>query len=181
MSKIAEVTWSMRQNQWKRGTNNLQIIAETRVLLAPGYHSRDRCFQDADGRLVRNDEYKTGNKFMDDVKCGELVVVFENGNKSMAMLVRITSEPYMKTIPEITIYHRDNYTNYYGTDEHEVCLTGQRTRKARETDRGEEMVAFVRDIEIVRYVSSDETIFKKYWKCQASIQKNRSLLRFMLL
>jgi len=135
--------------------------------------------------------------FLDLVEQEDHVLVFENGNKENALLVRITSVPYMRSIPDITIYKREGYTNkkyesmYVDKpDGHieklsnhvEVCLTGQRKTVSIDTDTSSTMVAFVRDIEVIRYVSADEPVFQKYNKSsRASIRGTKANTAFVSL
>lgn len=199
-----EVKWTSRPNQWNVATDIIKTIETTKLIIAPGYYGSERCAVDASGNIVRRLDIEPGPNpksmayiFLDLVEQGDYVLVFENGNKENALLVRITSVPYMRSIPAITLYKREGYTNEkyesnhdYRPDGHieklsnhvEVCLTGQRKTASTDTDTSSTMVAFVRDIEVIRYVSADEQIFKTYNKTsRASIRRAISEDRFVSL
>ena len=171
-----EVKWSLRQNQWKVHSRVFDTIQNTKVILCSGYHDENRCDVDMNGDIILNPNNKKGNNYVNDVNNDDYAIVFENGNKNEALLVKIVSNVYKKVIPEITIYKREGYQNYYNGNEVEVCLTGHNTKKYTHS---EIMHAYVRDIEIIRKINSNEPIFKKYWKFQSSIQKNHSEERFI--
>jgi len=168
MTESIEVKWGMRQSPWAVHTCVFNTIEATNIIIAPGYHSEDRCNLTAEGELILdtiNVGKNQGNRFINDVNIGDYTIILESGNKTQALLVKITSNTYKKTIPEITVYKRTGYKNKWGGEEVEVCLTGKNTKSYTHSNC---MTAFVRDIEIVRKITESELIFKKYWKLQAS-------------
>jgi hypothetical protein len=173
---IIDVKWSIRQNPWKVHTKTFDTLEQTKVILCSGYHEASRCRIDDEGKLILDPTNKKGNKFIEAIKIGDYAIVFENGNRNEAMIVKIMSEPYKKTIPEITIYRKYDFQNFYRGDEVEVCLTGKNTK---DFTHSEIMTAFVRDIEIVKRIDRDERIFNKYWQFQSSIQQNCAIERYM--
>ena len=173
-AELIEIKWSLRQNMWKVATGVFNTIQTTNVIICAGYHSRESC---PDNLNDRNQGNKTGNKYIDDVSIGDYAIVFASGEMS-ALCVRIMSEAYKKEIPEITVYKKLGFNNSYGTEEVEVCLTGQNTRKYTHT---ENMVAYVRDVEVIGMLNGTEyfEIINKYKYLQTSIARNRSDSRFI--
>jgi len=173
---IIDVKWSIRQNQWKVHTRTFDTLEQTKAILCCGYHEASRFRIDDEGKLILDPTNKNGNKFIEAIKIGDYAIIFEKGNRNGAMIVKIISSPYKKTIPEITIYRKTGFQNLYGSDEIEVCLTGKNTK---DFTHSEIMTAFVRDIEIVKRIDRDERIFNKYWQFQSSIQQNCAIERYM--
>ena len=173
-AELIEIKWSLRQNMWKVATGVFNTIQTTNVIICSGYHSCKSC---PDNLNDRNPDNKTGNKYINDISVGDYAIVVASGEMSV-LCVRITSEVYRKEIPEITIYKKLGYKNSYGTEEVEVCLTGQNTRNYTHT---ENMVAYVRDIEVIGRLNPDKyfELINKYKYLQTSIAQNRSELRFI--
>jgi hypothetical protein len=174
---LIEIKWSLRQNMWKVATGIFNTIQLTNVITCPGYHSYDSCPNKPEGELNYNPNKKTGNKYINDISIGDYAIIFASGETS-ALLVRITSKAYRKVIPEITIYKKWGHKNFYDGEEIEVCVTGENTRAFTHT---EIMVAYVRDVEVIKVLNYDEypDIINKYKKIQTSIIRNRSDLRFI--
>jgi hypothetical protein len=171
-----EVKWTLRQNMWKVSTNIFNTITESCVITCPGYHSREMCSNEVDS-LNLSSNNKNGNKYIKDISVGDYAIIFASGHKS-PLCVQITSEAYRKEINEITIYKKFGHKNKYNTEEVEVCLTGQNTRKFTHT---EIMVAYVRDVKIIGILNYDQyyDIINKYKYTQTTIAKNKSQLRFI--
>ena len=169
-----EIKWSLRQNMWKVATGVFNTIQKTNLIICPGYHSPESC---PDNLNDRNPDNKPGNKYINDMSVGDYAIVFASGERSV-LCVRITSEVYKREIPEITIYKKSGCNNSYGTEEVEVCLTGQNTRNYTHT---ETMIAYVRDIEVISMLNENEyfRIINKYKCLQTSIAQNRSNSRFV--
>ena len=174
LSDLIEIKWSLRQNMWKVATGVFNTVRRTNLIICSGYHSCDSCPDNMDNRNPNN---KKGNKYIDDIAIGDYAIVFASGERSV-LCVRIISEAYKKEIPEVTIYKRSDHRNSYNTEEVEVCLTGKNTRDYTHT---ETMVAYVRDIEVVSTLNSDNyfELINKYKCLQTSIAQNRSELRFI--
>jgi tRNA G37 N-methylase TrmD len=174
LSDLIEIKWSLRQNMWKVATGVFNTVRRTNLIICSGYHSCDSCPDNMDDRNPNN---KKGNKYIDDIAIGDYAIVFASGERSV-LCVRIISEAYKKEIPEVTIYKRSDHRNSYNTEEVEVCLTGNNTRDYTHT---ETMVAYVRDIEVVSTLNSDNyfELINKYKCLQTSIAQNRSELRFI--
>ena len=119
-----EIKWTLRQNMWKVSTGIFNTIKETCVITCPGYHSHKSC----QIPLNLNSNNKNGNRYVEEISVGDYAIIFASGHKS-PLCVRITSEAYRKEINEITIYKKYGHKNKYNTEEVEVCLTGQNTRK----------------------------------------------------
>lgn len=180
MTESIEVKWGMRQSPWAVHTCVFNTINATNIIIAPGYHSDDRCQElTPEGKLILDTGKVVkdqGTRFVNDVNIGDYAIILESGNKTHALLVKITSHTYKKTIPEITVYKRTGYKNNWGGEECEVCLTGKNTKSYTHSNC---MTAFVRDIEIVRKITESEIIFKKYWKLQASITQLKGIERWI--
>jgi hypothetical protein len=179
LSRDIEIKWSLRQNMWKVATGVFNTIQSTNVIICNGYHSHDSCPNTPDDQLILRPENKNGNKYVNDISVGDYAIVFASGEKSV-LCVKITSEAYRKEIPEITVYKKWGHKNCYDSEEVEVCLTGQNTRKFTHT---EIMVAYVRDVEVVGVLDYNEyySIINKYKFLQTSIAQNRSEMRFVSL
>ena len=172
-----EIKWSLRQNMWKISTGVLNTVQSTNVIICSGYHSREMCPEDPNESLILRQNNRSGNRYINDINVGDYAIIFASGEKSV-LCVRITSEAYRKEIPEITVYKRWGYKNFYDGDEVEVCLTGQQTRKFTHT---EIMVAYVRDVEVIGILDYNEyyEIINKYKSLQTAIAQNRSDSRFI--
>jgi len=168
-----EVKWTLRQNMWKVSTGIFNTIKETCVITCPGYHSRKSCQEP----LNLNSNNKNGNRYVEEISVGDYAIIFASGHKA-PLCVRITSEAYRKEINEITIYKKYGHKNKYNTEEVEVCLTGQNTRKFTHT---EIIVAYVRDVEIIGILNYEQyyDIINKYKRTMSTIVKNKSELRFI--
>ena len=177
ISSAREIKWSLRQNMWKVATGVFNTVQNTNVIICSGYHSRESSPDDHNERLILRPDNRSGNRYINDIAVGDYAIIFASGEKSV-LCVRITSEAYRKEIPEITVYKRWGYKNFYDGDEVEVCLTGQHTRKFTHT---EIMVAYVRDIEVIGILDYNEyyEIIDNYKSLQTSIAQNRSDSRFI--
>jgi len=154
----------IRQNQWKKHTNQFNTISQTKKILYPGHH-------DIHNRIDENgepifDESRAIREFQQ-LRSGDYIIDFENGNRDRALLLQVLDDtPIGEEISEMSVYKKKGFVNYYGTNEVQVCLTGHQTKNYTET---EIMRGFTRNIKVIRYIQNTETVFMKYWKFQGHI------------
>ena len=177
--KQKEVKYSLRQSMWKKTRNVFEIVQETKAITLPDFTSKEKADRGLDEELnIKEDlESRDANRFANEMIVDDLVVIFENGNKERALLAKIKSGVKYRHFPNVTIFRKDGYVNKYQDNVVEVALTNQEPTKR--FDRRETMFALARDIEIIRFIDKEEPIFKKYWKFQGHIIRNRSSERFI--
>lgn len=172
-----EVKWSMRQNFGKCMTDIFEMIEKLHFVTCPGYHTKDAVFSiidNSENGFTPDISEKSGQrkKFFHNIMLGDYAIVFEEKNKEKALLIQITGNPYIRYIPEITIYKNTSNPGIYNDSICAYRLTCQEYNK--KYDITEKMWAIVRNVKIIRYISSNEPIFTKYWNFQGSIIRNRS-------
>lgn len=183
MSEI-EVSWSMRQNFGKCMTNIFEMVEKLQVIMCPGYHTKDAVFSiidNSENGFTPDISERSGQRkhFFNNVMIGHYAIVFEERNKEKALLIQITGNPYIRYIPEITIYKNTSRPGLYNDSICAYRLTGKEYNK--KYDITEKVWGIVRNVTIIRYISSDEPIFRKYWNFQGSIIRNRSDKRYIPL
>jgi hypothetical protein len=156
---------------WKKTKNVLDLVKSTGVITLPGLHSKRDILDYIGNEHIL--EFSKVQKKIKDIGEGDLVVIFENGNKERSLLVRMKKGMRVKEIPLVNIYRKRGYDNGYtqGKDVIQVSLRDE--APPRKYDEVETMWAFTREVEIVREVNSSEALFKKYWKFQGHIFRNR--------
>ena len=177
ISRTQEVKYSLRQSMWKKTKNVLDIVRKTGVITIPGLHF------DKDISKFKGNEntiiYNKDQQKIKDIEEGDLIVIFENGNKKKALLVRMKGNVSWKEVSNVLIYRKEGFDNGYTQDKDvfQVCLDDF-TKPSEYTSKNM-MYAFTREVEIVREVEREEALFQKYWKFQGHIQRNRALERFI--
>lgn len=179
ISKTQEVKYSLRQSMWKKTKNVLDIVKKTGIITIPGLHSSEDTIGKEDTGDWNNDQKK-----IRDIKKDDLIVIFENGNRNRALLVRMKGDVMLKQVSNVLIYRKKGFNNGYtqGQDVIQVSLDDFPRPKnfiSNETISDETMEAYTREVEIVREVNRGEVLFQKYWKFQGHIQKNRAPERFI--
>lgn len=172
-----EVKYSLRQSMWKKTKNVLDIVKTTGIITIPGFHYYKDIIHliDIEDTIVWNNYQK---KFKE-IEKDDLVVIFENGNKERALLVRMKSDVRPKELEDVVIYTKEGFDNGYtqGKDVIQVSLNNLPPPTKFTTKKN--MIALIREVEIVREVNSHEDLFKKYWKFQGHILRNRAEERFI--
>lgn len=177
ISGTQEVKYSLRQSMWKKTKNVLDIVRKTGVITIPGLHS----YEDI-SEFIGNENTISFNKDQQkikDIEEGDLIVIFENGNKNKALLVRMKGGVEEKEVSNVLIYRKEGFDNGYTQGQDVIQVSLDDFTKPTEFTSKETMWAFTREVEIVREVRREEALFQKYWKFQGHIQRNRALERFI--
>jgi len=177
ISGTQEVKYSLRQSMWKKTKNVLGIVRKTGVITIPGLHS----YEDI-SEFIGNENTVALNKDQQkikDIEEGDLIVIFENGNKIRGLLVRMKGDVVLKEVSNVLIYRKEGFDNGYTQGRDVIQVSLKDTKKPREYTSIESMWAFTREVEIVREVDSTDALFQRYWKFQGHIQRNRKPERFI--
>ena len=179
LSKETEVKWSLRQSMWKKTKGVLDIVKKTRFITLAGYHSYYEVQEMANTGILRLDLNKQQNIVSQEIEKDDLVVIFENGNRERALLVKMVGTLTYREIPEVVIYRNKGYDNGYKEGKDVVQVSLKNHKQPKNWTNKEEMYALGREVEVVREITRDEPIFQKYWKFQGHVLRNRSNDRFV--
>jgi hypothetical protein len=177
ISMTQEVKYSLRQSMWKKTKNVLDIVKKTGIITIPGLHS----YEDI-SKFIGNETTIVLNKDQQkikDIEEGDLIVIFENGNKKRALLVRMKGNVILKEVSNVLIYRKEGFDNGYTQGQDVIQVSLNDVPPPIKFTSKKTMWAFTREVEIVREVNREEVLFQKYWKFQGHIQRNRALERFI--
>lgn len=177
ISRRQEVKYSLRQHMWKKTKNVLDIVKKTGIITIPGLHS----YEDI-SKFIGNENTIVLNKDQQkikDIEEGDLIVIFENGNKKRALLVRMKGNVILKEVSNVLIYRKEGFNNGYTQGQDVIQVSLNDFPPPIKFTSIKTMWAFTREVEIVREVNREEVLFQKYWKFQGHIQRNRALERFI--
>ena len=171
---ISKVKWRMRQNPWKVHRNVFETIKKTKVILSSSYEELNSAKNDTHLKdIIKNS--KNDNKFFNLMNIDDYVIIFENGNKENTLLVKVTSKAYKKEIHDMKIYS----LHHLGDEESKIIEVGLEENSICDSDSDENsfvciqnMNTYVRDVEIIGYISKNKAIFQKYFGFQGTIFEN---------
>ena len=177
ISRTQEVKYSLRQSMWKKTKNVLDIVRKTGVITIPGLHF------DKDISKFKGNEntiiYNKDQQKIKDIEEGDLIVIFENGNKKRALLVRMKGKMEHRKVSNVLIYRKEGFNNGYTQGQDVIQVSLDDFTEPSEYTSNNPMYAYIREVEIVREINKEEALFQKYWKFQGHIQRNRALERFI--
>ena len=177
ISMTQEVKYSLRQSMWKKTKNVLDIVKKTGIITIQGLHS----YEDI-SKFIGNETtivYNKDQQKIKDIEEGDLIVIFENGNKKRALLVRMNGNVILKEVSNVLIYRKEGFDNGYTQGQDVIQVSLNDVPPPIKFTSKKTMWAFTREVEIVREVNREEVLFQKYWKFQGHIQRNRALERFI--
>ena len=182
--KEHEVKWSLRQSMWKKTKGVLDIVKNTRFITLAGYHSyyevKDYI---TEGTLRLDLLVEDLNKqqiiVSQEIEKDDLIVIFENGNRERALLVKMVGPLTYRKIPEVVIYRNKGYDNGYKEGKDVVQVSLKNHKQPKNWTNKEEMYALGREIEVVREITRDEPIFQKYWCRRSTVWRNSHNERFV--
>ena len=178
-----EVKFRYRFNPWKCTKNQFEIIKENNCIFMPYYTSCRKileCMSIRNGKIIKsriNLKKKDRENFFDNMEIDDYIIIFENGNRNNALLVKIKSDCKIKIFDNINIYRNENINNSFGDDVIEV--SDSKYKCTKEFTEQETMWAIVRDIDIIKEINSEESIFKAYDGFQGTCIKNKLEERFI--
>ncbi len=175
---ISKVKWRIRQNPWKVHRNVFETIKKTKVILSSSYEELNSAKNDTHLKdIIKNS--KNDNKFFNLMNINDYVIIFENGNKENTLLVKVTSKAYKKEIHDMKIYSL-HYLDDKGRPESKIIEVGLEENSICVSDYDEDsfvciqnMNTYVRDVEIIGYISKNKAIFQKYFGFQGTIFENK--------
>lgn len=171
-----EVKYSLRQSMWKKTKNVLELVRTTEYITLPGYHS-SREVSNTSMDELEGDAWRVANQ----IQNGDLVVIFENGNRERALLVRIIGDVEYRNLPKVNIYRKNGYHNTYSESSDVIQVSLPNETPPRGYSSVEFMSALVRKIQVIGFIPKQAPIFQKYWKFQGHLQRNRAMERFIYL
>jgi len=176
---ISKVKWRIRQNPWKVHRNVFETIKKTKVILSSSYEELNSAKNDTHLEDIINNN-KNDNKFFNCMNIDDYVIIFENGNKENTLLVKVTSKAYKKEIHDMKIYSLNYVDNFMHCQSKiiEVGLEENSSCENKDFDEKsfvfvENMNTYVRDVEIIGYISKNKDIFQKYFGFQGTIFENK--------
>lgn len=182
---MTEIKWSLRQDLWKKTKDPLKLVIDNKCIFMPYYTKCSKVFEciDKENGSIKEDKINLSKRdrmnFYKDMKQDDHVIIFENGNNNNGILVKIKSECKIGIFNNIIIYKNNNVVNDFGDNIIQVSsFENECTKEYTDTEK---MWAIYRNIEFIKEINFNEAIFKKYYKFQGCLIRNRHEDRIITL
>ena len=109
MSTCHKVDFIMRNNQWKKHENVFDTIQITKKLICPKGHQHDVLLKCQDGIYSYDKICWQGNKFLNDIKENNIILLYDRQYKE-ALVLKIISNPIKDKISDIIILRNKKCT-----------------------------------------------------------------------